>query len=69
MNKKTPLKGRWASPSTAEKWPEGIIVVINRTNRPITSYDFVEVTPWFRPDYVNLSNGYGTEPMKFMRLT
>lgn len=69
MDKKPTLKGRWASPATAKKWPEGIIVTINRTERGLRVYQSVETVMYFRPDWVECDYGYGTEPMKFMRLT
>ena len=69
MKKQPKLKGRWASPATAKKWPEGSIVIINRTARGFRANQSVEVSMWFRPDYVEYDKGYGIEPMKFMRLT
>lgn len=69
MKNKPVLRGRWYSATTAKKWPEGIIVIINRTERQSSVGNHVELTSWFRPDWVENERGYGTEPMKFMRIT
>lgn len=69
MNKKPKLNGKWDSSETAKKWPEGIIVIINRTERGIRAFESIQTVMWFKPDWVESAHGYGTEPMEFMRLT
>ena len=69
MNKKPKLKGKWVSTKTAKKWPEGIVVVINRMDRTLDKYESIQSVQWFRPDWVENEMGYGTEPIEFMRLT
>lgn len=59
---------RWLEPSEAKHLIEGCTVLIQRLDRSYRESRGVEVVGYFRPDWVENENGYGTEPMRFANL-
>ncbi len=64
----------WSKPATAKKWPEGIVVIIRRPDRPKDYNGAYELRQYFRPDWVDSEfvrkrPGGGKEPTEFARLT
>jgi len=43
----------WVGPAQANKWPDGVVVLVRRLDRKITAYGGIEIQPYFRPDLID----------------